>query len=121
MIEIVENVLIDPDLEYEVPVKRRTLQSYDKRFSQSYTQKVTDSGNANVMSLQKSFSEAAGAKQRELKVNMENNMKMQEEVAVKEGMAVMAENKAEKIEEEKRTFLYRTYNNHAHKINWFSE
>lgn len=82
---------------------------------------MTDSGNTNLTSLQKFFSEAAGSKQRELKVNVENLTKLQEEIIIKENIAVMPEVKERKEEEQKRTIIYRTYNNRAHKIDWFLE
>lgn len=64
----------------------------------------------------KSFVQATNSQIKELKINMEELGKLQKEVTINDNMAIMELMQDEIEEEGRKTIIFRTYSNRAHKI-----
>lgn len=106
-------ILIDSDSDHEVLCKKKnnrhicTENDCKEKYCNKKPTKVLCSTNKN--------------KWKPLVRDIENILKLQEEVQIKDKMVVMDMDKHVLKEERKKTVVFRTFNTKAHKLEWLPE
>lgn len=88
----------------------------------SYAKKLIMQRNVEVASLQKKmFAQVANPNEKVLPIDMKIIRELQDEVKIGGSMAIVEMTREDIEEERKRTMIFRTYSNKAHKIDWTPE